>query len=291
MSVASPIGKRKKVETGVSSFDVLNSALIASILLFGFLVVVMFLIWLTTAFDFSGKKSVKLIEIQEPFGDEKPEGFEDDIMEPGVEEFPEVETPQLKDALEAVTDAVSSVKASLEKRDGDAAEMGKGAGFGSRTGGEGRGNANVLPEWKRWQINYESKNIGEYAAQLDGLNLTLGAISTENDDIALVNNVSRGPTATVSNRTKMGKTLRFEHKKVRLRRWDQKLCKDAGVDLRGRITCQFYPSSTRQMLRLAEATYLQSTDKQLEDVRRTFFKVIKSGGGYDFQVTDILFKN
>ena len=291
MSTATPINRGKKVETAVSAFDVLNSALISSILLIGFLVTVLFLIWLTTAFDFSGKKPVKLIEIQEPAGDEKPEGYQDDIMEPGVEEFPEVETPQLKDALEAVTDAVSSVKANLEKRDGDAAEMGKGSGFGSRTGGEGNGNANILPEWKRWRINYEAKNVSDYAQQLDGLNVTVGAISAENPDIMVVSSLSSRPTASASDRKKMARTLRFTHKKPRLRRWDQKLCKDAGVDMSGRVTCQFYPSSTRQMLRVAEATYLQSTDKQLEDVRRTIFKVVKSGGGYDFTVTDMLFKN
>ena len=122
------------VETAVSTYDLLNAMLMASIFVVGFVVSALFLIWLTTAFDFSKRRApVELIEVSEP-GDEKPEGVADDVLEPGVEEFPETEVPQLANALEAVTDAVSSVRSSLEKRSGDAAQMGKGRGFGSRRG-------------------------------------------------------------------------------------------------------------------------------------------------------------
>lgn len=285
------VGKTgQPIDTKVSSFDKLNGALIASILLVGFLVSVLFVLWLT-ALDFKQKKAVELIELKEPFGNEKPEGYEDDVLEPGVEEFPEVETPQLKDALEAVTDAVSSVKANLEKRDGDAAEMGKGRGFGSRDGGPGSGNANVVPEYKRWRIEYESEDISVYAQQLDHFSITIGAVATETSEIVLVNNMSGGINARTSSRKEQSKVLRFEHKKMRMRRWDQTFCQQAGVDLRGRVTVQFYPDITRQKLRTAEARHLQSLGKTLEEVRRTYFKVVPAGGGFEYQVTDMLFLN
>ena len=53
-SAAKPVDGRPvyNVETGVSSFDKLSGALIASIALFGFLAAILFLIWLTTAFNF-----------------------------------------------------------------------------------------------------------------------------------------------------------------------------------------------------------------------------------------------
>ena len=116
MSTITPSQRRSTpfIETNVSAYDQLNGALISCIILVGFLVTVLFLLWVTSVYDFSKKAAVSL-EYLEPFGNEKPEGFEDDVMEPGVEEFPEVETPQLKDALEAVTDAVSSIRANLEK--------------------------------------------------------------------------------------------------------------------------------------------------------------------------------
>ncbi len=281
----------KQVDVRVSAFDQVNAALIAMILLIGFLVTVLFLIWLTTAFDFSRKKPVQLLTYEEPFGDEKPEGYEDDVLEPGVEEFPEVETPQLKDALEAVTDAVSSVKASLEKRDGDAAEMGRGRGVGSRDGGPGTGKGDVIPEHKRWKIEYESESIELYAKQLDHFNIILGAFSLNSNDIALVRNMSKGSQVEMSDRKKESKTLRFEHEKPRMRRWDQNLISAAGVDLSGRRTVQFYPMSTRMILREVEGRHLQSIGRTLNEVRRTFFKVEPVGGGFEYKVREMLFRN
>ena len=225
------------------------------------------------------------------FGDEKPDGYEEDVLEPGVEEFPEVEQPQLKDALEAVTDAVSSVKASLEKRDGDAAEMGSGRGLGSRDGGPGTGSGDVIPEHKRWKIEYESESIELYAKQLDHFNIYLGAFSLNSNDIALVRNVSRGGQVEMSDRKRQSKTLRFEHQKPRMRRWDQNMCKAAGVDLSGRRTVQFYPMETRITLRTVEQQHLTSIGRSLNEVRRTIFKVEAVGGGFEYKVRDMLFRN
>ena len=113
-SMETGIRPQLNVETAVSRYDILNGALVASIALVGFLTTMLFLIWLTTILEFKSE-STGMVAYEEPFGDEKPEGYEDDILEPGVEEFPEVEEPVLKDALEAVTDAVSSVRANLEQ--------------------------------------------------------------------------------------------------------------------------------------------------------------------------------
>ena len=259
-------------------------------MIFGFLVAVMFLIWLTSVFDFSKVAAPEIVTKMEA-GNEKPEGYEDDVLPPGVEEFPEVEQPQLKDALEAVTEAVSSVQAALEKRDGDAAEMGAGSGFGSREGGPGTGNANIVPEHKRWQIEYESDDIDTYARQIDFFNLTLGAVALSSNEIILVNNVSGGATSRQSSRREMGSWLRFEHQKARMRRWDGTLAKRAGVSLDDRIMVQFYPEETRQIIRVVEAQYLQEAGRQLEEVRRTILKVEASGNGFQFVVTDMLFRN
>ncbi len=278
-----------QVETSVSSYDKLSGALTAAILIFGFLVSVMFLIWLTSVFDFSGVAPPEIVTKMEA-GNEKPEGFEDDVLEPGVEEFPEVETPQLKDALEAVTDAVSSVKAALEKRDGDAAQIGAGAGYGSREGGPGTGDANIVPESKRWKIEYESDDIEKYADQLDKLNLTLGVVSLSSNEIILVTNLSTNPQAKTSSRKDQSRTLRFEHKRQRLRRWDVTLAKRSGVSMDDRVVVQFYPENTRQMIRVVEATYLATAGRDLEEVRQTLLKVVRNGNRYEFVVTDVLYR-
>lgn len=276
------------VETKTSAYDRLNAALVAFILLFGFLFAVLFLIWLTSIFDFSRRAAGPMIVVNEA-GDSKPEGVADDVLEPGVEEFPEVEVPQLANALEAVTDAVSSVRASLEKRSGDAVQMGKGAGYGSRDGGPGSGGDGV-PEHKRWIINYEAEDINSYAKQLSFFNVDIGIIKQTGTDIWRINDVGNAAKVIKTDRVRENKTLRFQHKKMRMRQWDQTLAKRAGVDLSNTVQSQFYPESTRVIIRQAEAAALAETGRKLNEVRNTIFKVEPGGNGYVFTVVDILYR-
>ncbi len=286
----SPARAGLHADTRVSAYDMLNAFLISAIILVGFLVTLLFVIWLTMVIDFGKRTSTELIAYEEPFGNEKPEGFEDDIYEPGVEEFPEVDVPQLKDALEAVTDAVSSVRANLEARDGDAAEMGKGRGFGSREGGPGSGSGDVIPESKRWKIDYEAANINEYAQQLSFFGIDLGVIDQNSNAIIRIKNVGGTPQIINSDRATEKKSLYFVHEKARMRRWDEMLAKRNGIELNGRFTVQFYPMSTRVMLRQLEQQYLTEVGRTLRDVRRTYFKIVPSGAGFEFKLTDMDFR-
>jgi hypothetical protein len=273
------------VETKASSYDLLNGILVACIILFGFLFTILLMIWLTTVFDFSRRAAGPIPIANEP-GDSKPEGVADDILEPGVEEFPEVETPQLASALEAVTDAVSSVKASLSKRSGDAAQMGRGGGFGSREGGPGTGGDGV-PEYKRWIINYEAGDIGTYRKMLAFFNIDVGIVHKVKNDIWRVR-VADGQSIKSDKATEKG--LYFTHKKLKMQRWDQEIARQAGVDISNTIPCQFYPEETRQKIRIAEAEALKGTGRNLVDVRNTMFKVEPEGSGYKYQVIDILYR-
>lgn len=287
---ANRIKPRLNVETGVSSYDRLNAGLVASILIVGFLVSTLFLIWLTTAYDFTSQKAPLAIEKFDEAGDEKPEGVADDVLEPGVEEFPEVETPQLANALEAVTDAVSSVRASLEERSGDAAQMGRGAGLGSREGGPGSGGG-AVPEYKRWIIQYEADSLKTYANQLEFFNIDIGILHKTNKKIWRVSNPSSSPSLSNSSRDAEAKTLRFMHKQQKMIRWDQTIAKRAGAQLDNAITCQFYPESTRQVIRAAEAQALQEAGRTVPDLRNTILKLeAAASGGYQFTVVDLLYR-
>lgn len=268
----------------------LSAFLVSAIMLVGFLTALLFCVWLTMIIDFSAKKPIAMVQFEEPFGNEKPDGFEDDIFEPGVEEFPEVEVPQLKDALEAVTDAVSSVKAALEARDGDAAEMGRGKGFGSRDGGPGSGSGDVIPEHKRWKIEYSAQNVAEYGKQLSSFNIDLGIIRQSSNEITRLR--QPGPNGQIinSSRAEEKKSLYFVPEKIRLRKWDEQLVKQKGQSLNGAFTVQFYPGATRNQLRQVELQHLTKIGRQLREVRRTVFKIVPEGAGYKFQLKEMNFR-
>jgi hypothetical protein len=185
---------------------------------------------------------------------------------------------------------VSSVKANLEARDGDAAEMGRGGGFGSREGGPGNGNFRGVPEHKRWKIEYDAPNITEYARQLSFFDIDIGVISNANNDVYRLRQPGGQNQVLTSTRDKENKELFFIHEKQRLRRWDESLVRRNNINVQDAFTVQFYPEKTRQMLRQIEGKYLQKAGKQLMDVRRTRFKVVGSSGGFTFEISTVDYK-
>ena len=276
------------LETKVSSYDLLNSMLIAAIIVVGFVVTFLFLVWLTTAFDFSQRREPRVLEVALP-GKEKPEGVADDEQDPGVEEFPEIETPQLVVAIESVTEAVSSIKGARELLSGDATQMGRGSGFGSREGGPGIGIGGI-PEYKRWIINYESESIDTYAQQLSFFDIDIGVINKTTPDIWRVRDVGNNPTVSKTNRDAEDDAVHFMHKKPRMRRWDQTLARRQGIEMENTIVAQFYPEKTRAVMRQIEAKALEGTGKNVIDVRNTIFKVVPDGDGFVFTVVDIIYR-
>lgn len=279
-----------KSDTKVSSYDRLSAILIASITIIGFMTTILFLIWLTTDVDYTAPtQGVEITEIGD-IGDEKPEGFEDDAFEPGVEEFPEVETPQLAQSIEAVTDAVSSVRANSEKVSGDAAQMGKGKGFGAREGGPGGGGGDGVPEFKRWKINYEAADIETYKQQLSFFGIDIGVVRRDNDDVYRISDPADKAEVIKSSRAQE-KSLYFAHIKKRMMRWDEAIAASAGVDTQNANLIQFYPEKARARIRAQEAQFLAKDQRQLSDIRQTVVKLATLADGFDFVVEDVLYRN
>lgn len=272
------------VETRVSSYDRVNSWLVSALLMIGCCVGLLFMLWLTSVIKFT-KRPVQLIVIEETEGEDKPKGEADDVLEPGVEEFPDVETPQLKDALEAVTSAISTVRADMEARDGSATEQGRGRGLGSKDGGGG-GGGGIVPEYKRWRIEYEASDVGTYSRQLSFFKIDVGAVHQLNNNITRLADPGGAPRVVRSNRQAEAKAVHFGHANQRLQRWDTQLLKNANVDTEQCLIRQFYPDQTRASLRQLERDYLASARRELKEVRNTFFKIVPAGNGFEFKITN-----
>ena len=279
------------VQSKTSAYDRLSAWLTALILLVGFLVATLFLIWLTSVFKFESNIAPAFTPATiGDDGNDKPEGFEDDELDPGVEDFAEVETPQLAEALEAVSNAVSTIRANSEHVSGDAAVMGKGGGYGSRDGGPS-GSGEGVPDYKRWKIVYEVDNKDTYKRQLDFFGIQIGVVEAVGEKIYRLGNVSRRVDVIQSNREKEGKSLRFSHSKIRMKRWDQEISKKAGVPTDGNLMVQFYSQETRFTIAKAEDDFLKSVGKELRDVRRTNIKVEADGaGGFQFTIKGCVYR-
>lgn len=279
-----------RVESKASAYDRLSAWLTALIMLVGFLVAVLFIIWFTSVFRF--ERNVAPPFVPATIGDDgndKPEGFEDDELDPGVEDFAEVETPQLAEALEAVSNAVSTIRANSEHVSGDAAVMGKGGGYGSREGGPS-GSGKGIPDYKRWKIVYEVDNKDIYKQQLDYFNIRIGVVAPVGEKISQIGNVSKRVEVFETSRTKEKKSLHFAHSKVRMKKWDREIAQKAGVDVNGALMVQFYSEDTRFKIAKAEDDHLKKVGRDLQDVRKTNIKVVAGGDGFIFKIQNCVFK-
>ena len=290
MNTESSLQQKPKfnVETKSSTYDRVNAILVASLVMFGFLFTALFLIWVTSVVDFSQRTVGPAVKVGEEIGEEKPKGEADDAEDPGVEEYPEVDTPQLANALEAVPNSVSSVQGALEKRSGSAQQMGKGSGFGSRDGGGGGGDG--IPEYKRWIINFSAADPETYAQQLSFFSIDIGVVSETRQSIKRLVDPARAKRVINSNRKTEAKNLYFVHKKQRFLAWDRLLAKDSGIDTKASLTVQFYPEKTRQIIRNVEAAKLSEVGKELVDVKNTILKVVPDGSNYKFEVTGLIYR-
>ena len=293
---ASPEGKKSsrfnfvKAETKVSRYDLVSAMLLSSLVIVGFFATILGLIWFTSTFKQHAPAGYELVENIGDDGDEKPEGFEDDAFDPGVEDFPEVETPQLAQALEAVSDAVSTVKANLADRSGNAAVSGAGGGFGSREGGPGGGGEGV-PEYKRWKISYKAEDIETYKRQLSFWKINIGVLKRDSDEVFRVNDPAGQANVIPTNRTNEGTSLYFAHTKQRMMRWDEAIAVAAGVNTGDSNLIQFYSNEARARIREQEAKLLATDGRTIKDVRATLLRLVETDDGFDFVVDQINYRN
>ncbi len=272
--------------TIVSSYERVSAWLTSVVTILGLLVVLALMIWLMFVFRAQRTEAVAITEFPGEPGEEAPLGEAEDFEEPGVEEFPEVEVPQLADALEAVTDAVSSVQARLERVDGSAPVMGKGSGLGHREGG-GDGGTGGRP-WDRWSVEYTNKDVMTYAQQLTFFGIEIGVVSKRTQRIDIISNLTAPEPISRPSTRRTEKRVYFTHSNPRLRRWDEVLAGKSGVqNMSGRFIVQFYPRKITNQLATIEAEYARSAGKDLKNVAKTVFKVRSAGNGYEYYVASM----
>ena len=286
MSAELPVRPGIPEEGRVSRYDRASAMVTALVILLGCVVLVMFLIWLTAVIRIPPMQSKSTV-LDDAIGeDERPEGEAEDIEEPGSE-FPEVETPQLADSLEALTTAASSIPASDRAVDGSAALMGRGTGLGTIDGG-GLGDGLLKPPWERWEIRYTTASKEAYSQQIDFFGIELGGISRDNPDVVYLKSLSSGGR-TRNGRKSADKRIFFNYNDGNvLKNWDIEFMQKAGINLRNRILVQFYPEEIQARLLSLEKRKLGS--KSLETVYRTVFGVRATGNGFEYYVIDQIYR-
>jgi len=276
-SVPEQIRRNRPIEVDmqVSRYDQVAGMLISLLILVGCAVGIMFIIWLTMRLVFTQiAVPITLVENIAGRGDNPP-GFERDMLAPGMEEMPELAEPQLEAALEAVTNAVSSVAASTDVLNTASAVTSRGEGGrgDSRPPGPLGEGDDIIPRWERWEIRWESSTIAAYAKQLESFDIELGcAGETPMMDYAF--NLGGSPGKRTAKPTDKKETrLFFTWKGGTMKEFDRTLLSRAGITTNRRIMFQFFPAVAENDLATAEME--NATYKDVKRFLKTIFGVRK----------------
>jgi hypothetical protein len=277
----------------ISKFDIVTSLFMALILFLGAFVLMLFIVWLL-----SGKPRPLPIAplIENPAGRaDNAEGFERDFEPPGAEEVEELQEPTLADTIEAVTDAVSTVAASLTTSDTAAVASTSGTGKGDSRppGPEGEGD-DIVPRFERWQLNFVANNMRAYAQQLDFYHIELGAFGGGVQGIDTASNLSGGPKKKTISNPQEEKRLYFSWKSATpLQAYDRTLLQQAGVQIAGRNIVRFIPNdidppkNLEHVLADIEKKYWESKGYQsVTQIAKTVFESKAADNGYAFEVIE-----
>jgi hypothetical protein len=267
------------VQLEVSAYDRAASLLVALLVLVGFFVILLFLIWLTNRV-FATQLTVPVEFLDEMAGSpDAALGAGRDFEEPGVEELQNLAEPSVQDVLAAVSETVSAQAAATE---GFLDATAQGHGVGDRRS-PGTGGSDIVPRWQRWEIRFASTSPDGYARQLDHFGIELAAVGGS-ATIDYAHNLGQPVPQRRSGRGDEEKRLYMTWRSGRLQDIDRELLDRAGVATQGRLVVQFYPPQVEQTLARLERE--RAGRRSLKEIRKTVFGVRSGGRGYDFYVID-----
>ncbi len=280
--------EEERAKLRISRFDIVTSFFMALILFIGTFVTILFIVWLTSRWSFPPRAIEAIIENPAGRG-ENPEGFERDFEPPGAEEVEELMEPTLAETLEAVTDAVSTVAASLTSTDSNAVASTSGTGAGdSRPPGPAGEGEDIVPRFERWQLNFTARNLRAYATQLDSYKIELGAVGGSIQGADIANNLAGSPTKRRVIDTASEKRLYFMWKQAGpLMQYDRQLLQQAGIQLANRQMLKFIPPALENQLAVIELAYSKEHGHaSVTEIAKTIFESRVEGGGFAFAVID-----
>ena len=266
-------------EMRVSAYENVASLLIALLALVGLAVLILFLLWLTSqvfASTAAGPVEFELIGEGGGLGD-----TEDlDVEEVGLET--DLEDPEFKDTLTAISDAVVAKTAALEDPTPfDNLEKGRG---GRKGDGGGPGYGPGRPGKPRhWEVRFiQGQTLKSYAAQLDYLKIELGVLAP-GGKVEYAYNLSKDPPDHRTGETEQEKRYYLTWRKGGLQEADRELLALAGIQAQGKLILKFLTPQLEADLLQKER---QKAGADADKVRATVFQLEAQGSGYVFKVTD-----
>lgn len=188
----------------------------------------------------------------------------------------------LENVLELADQAAQQVQQQFDVEAANSGKSGSATGTGRRALGMGPGDSG-MPREQRWFVRFSStSSLDTYAKQLDYFGIELGALTPDGRLIYVSNLSNATPTAKVTQSGKGESRLYMTWRGGQRRKADLELFAKAGYQFDDVVLFHFYSKMAES--RLAELE-LEYANRDVKEIRRTYFVVRRSGNEYDFEVT------
>jgi len=220
-------------------------------------------------------------------------GIERDFDPPAADEVEQLTEPAIDQTLQMVTEAISTIAASLESIESsmNANATGSGKGDSRQAGPEGEGEP-FVPVSERWELKFTARDKRSYALQLEAFKIDVGAIGGGITTVDYVTTVASAPTKKSGTSKDFKGKLYFMSTTLNvLEQYEKQILQATGIPHAGRQVLKFVPQQTEDLLAQAEADYFvekRSKEFRVHDVAKTVFECRqkKKGGGFEFVVID-----
>ena len=263
-----------------SSYDRFNAGLIASILLCGFMVLSLFVVWLFGGAQPGLKTLPPIWPVVKYPDDDRGNGLEHDLDA----ESNGFEAVELNSLMESVQEAVSAIQAE------DGSPGGGGYGPGIPGIPDPIRIRQPVEQQRKWQLSYEVDNLEQYKHQLDFFEIEIGVVASRENDIWRIADLSSDATVRLSSREAEQKSRWFAHAKPTFQRWDRAIARNSGVAVEGMLFIQFFPEDLQARINQLETAQLIELGRELEEVAVTKVRFFESAGSFSISVTGFEFR-
>lgn len=267
----------------VSAYDRTFSLLIAMLLLVGGAVLAIVVVY------FSGRlertpPAIPVTPVSPPQESRAASDGEVNELTPGVENAPDTLEPDLEALLEQVSLAATSdavLMSEAASADSTAMNAGESGGDTRGVGDFGDGDADFREP--RREIHFEPETLDQYADWFDKSGLEIAVLGADNV-VYYATGLSTPTPVVRTGDPDAEQRLYFNSTGGPLYPLDRKLAEKAGILDRGTLVVQFCtPATQRKLLELEKRA---AGGRPTRDIARTVFKVVKSGAGFDFEVSE-----
>jgi|GEM_PF-1299970 len=223
-----------------NSADGISSLLLTIAVMLGAAVAMLFMLFLMQM-DWTRQTQSLTLEVEQIAGrGDHAAGFERDFDPPGADEVEQLTEPAMEQTIQMVTDAISSIAASMDTITSATSLSGEGTGKGDSRppGPEGEG-VDGVHRGERWELKFSARDRKAYATQLEAFGIELAAIGGGIATIDYASNLGKTPTPRSGTRDQEKRLFFTYVTNNALMQYDKALLQAAGVNIRDRTILKF----------------------------------------------------